>query len=124
MSDQQRHDGYVAGPFRAERVEHSKEPWREAGTPGGNHYGAIVCDEGRSDIKGADDAEYYGGHLVAESCCAADRRRIIACVNVLAGVPTEMLERVLNAGVRIHVFDDRGGINIDLVERDAEVPHG
>ena len=93
-------------------MAHSKEPWRR-----GIAYGSVVSDDGVSTLNGADHVAEYGGFLVGESICDADARRIIACVNILADVPTEILERVINAGARLSVFDDpSGGLNCDLVE--------
>ena len=104
-------------------MTHSKEPWRRGGifgNPCGG--GAVVCDESVNPVAGADDVAYYGGMLVAETVCPADARRIVACVNVLAGVSTEILERVINAGARLSVFDDpSGGLNCDLVEASAPI---
>lgn len=72
--------------------EHSKEPWRVG--PGS----WVVSDQGVNPIVGADDPLYGGGCLVAESVCEADGRRIVACVNACAGIPTEELEMLLRAG--------------------------
>ena len=81
-------------------MAHSKEPWRN-----GIGHGEITSQFGS----------------VAKSHTDADARRIIACVNILADVPTEILERVINAGARLSVFDDpSGGLNCDLVEASDE----
>lgn len=43
-------------------------------------------------VRGTDDVGYYGGHLIAETVTAANARRIVACVNACAGIPTAALE--------------------------------
>lgn len=101
-------------------MAHSKEPWRLCSTGD-----AIVCDDA-AHVKFPRSTEdrgdaYDGAELVCESVSDADARRIIACVNILADVPTEILERVINAGARLSVFDDpSGGLNCDLVEASDE----
>ena len=67
---------------------HSKEPWKLG------RDGAVVCEEGKSVnlIGGASDVEYYGGHLICESICKEDARRVVACVNACRGIETETLE--------------------------------
>lgn len=45
------------------------------------------------DVNPDDDSvRHYGGLLVCESASAEWRRRIVACVNACAGIPTERLE--------------------------------
>ena len=45
------------------------------------------------DVNPDDDSvRYYGGLLVCESASAEWRRRIVACVNACAGIPTDQLE--------------------------------
>ena len=41
---------------------------------------------------GSDDVEFYGGHLICESVVERNARRIVACVNLCAGISTEELE--------------------------------
>ncbi len=90
-------------------MAHSKEPW--ASRPS-EHHGEVT-----EDII----AHGSGNITVASDLSDADARRIIACVNILAGVSTEILERVINAGARLSVFDDpSGGLNCDLVEASDE----
>jgi hypothetical protein len=38
-------------------------------------------------------------HLLPHSTCAANARRIVACINALQGVPTEQLEEAARAGI-------------------------
>ena len=93
-------------------MPHSKEPWRDGRTSDS----ILSSEESPRQLDPTTEA-YYGGQLVAESMTCQDRRRIIACVNACAGIPTEMLERVLEADARLSVFDDpSGGLNCDLVE--------
>lgn len=81
---------------------HSREPWRVFGS-------TVVCERGAgtSEIKGADDYVHYdGGELVGESLDGPDARRIVACVNVLAGVPTDELEMLARAGKTFTALGD------------------
>lgn len=65
----------------AERAVHG-EPWRA-----GLSFSTIVTDApATGNVRGADDREYYGGRLVAESMDPDEARRAIACVNFCAGV--------------------------------------
>lgn len=76
------------------RIEqHTKEPWRT-----GRH-GCVVADEPVLEIGGSDDVEYYGGHLICESVTLRNARRIVACVNACAGIPTDDLESSLRLGL-------------------------
>lgn len=75
--------------------DHSKEPWRVGGVDCHSGCGpCIVSDHGVNQAWGADDVDYYGGHLVADSVCHPDARRIVAAVNACAGIDTEHLESV------------------------------
>ena len=58
-------------------MEHSPEPW------------------GKDSLTLIEDAD---GVMVAMAATVADRDRIIACVNALAGIPTEDIERVVRLG--------------------------
>ena len=84
--------------------QHSKEPWRisQRELPGQPPVcaGAVVCEpgEGANKLGGADDYAAYGGHLIAESVCPADARRIIACVNACTGIETEDIEALVEGG--------------------------
>ncbi|WP_243546177.1 hypothetical protein [Pseudodesulfovibrio tunisiensis] len=62
-------------------------PWR-VGT-----HGEIVTDSTKGLRCDEDMRQYYGGNLVAESITKENARRIVACVNALAGIPTEILEQ-------------------------------
>lgn len=86
--------------------QHSKEPWRA-----GKVWESIVADgppEGQRIVGDDDGHRIYGGFLVAESIAPANRRRILACVNLLAGIPTETLE-VLAEGGRVARRIEVGG---------------
>ena len=67
-------------------VEYSPEPWLSA-----PFYGAIVTAQPCPGSKRLIDTE-YGGFLVAEGFSFENRRRVLACVNVCRGLPTELLE--------------------------------
>lgn len=88
-------------------VKHTTEPW----TLG--RAGSVVSDatDGECHVHGkgyvgkhhtpaeaeALDREYYGGNaLICESVSPSNARRLVACVNLLAGVPTETLELALS----------------------------
>lgn len=67
-------------------VEHSKGPWREGA------YNSIVSDDVSGPmVPGAEMVEHYGGYMVAESVADGNRRRIVACVNACASIPTYQL---------------------------------
>lgn len=68
--------------------QHTPEPWRE-GKAGG-----VVADTPiEGGLMGSADVEYYGGHLIAESCTKANVARIVACVNACKGLTNEQLEK-------------------------------
>lgn len=69
---------------------HTPEPWRE-GIPG-TVVADIPIEGGPGGVNGADAVAYYGGNLIGESMTVANARRIVACVNACAGVPTDMLK--------------------------------
>ena len=60
------------------KTEHTPEPWIYA-MPDSDHEG-IIC--GR-----------HGGQVIDGEFNEANARRIVACVNSCAGIPTEVLER-------------------------------
>lgn len=83
-------------------ADHSREPWRVGGIDGSSGCGpCIVSDHGVNPAWGADDVFYYGGHLVADSVCLPDARRIVAAVNACDGIPTDELEMLVRAGKRL-----------------------
>lgn len=67
------------------------------GSPGewrlGELGGSVVTASHPSDCDGTEE-KYYGGHLVLESCVLADRRRILACIRLFEGIPTEAIEEL------------------------------
>lgn len=69
------------------------EPWRP-----GKGSGVIIADRTALGLAPlADDLEYYGGALVAESIERSRRDRAIACVNACAGltIPPDAPQGVL-----------------------------
>lgn len=85
--------------------EHSPEPWRFGHRRGPG--------EKVSWIRGADglavlDTETDQNWFPKDD----DLRRIVACVNVLHGVPTEVLESLLSKESR--VIEDGAGVETDL----------
>ena len=73
--------------------KHTPEPWilGRACT--------VVSDTPVPGMGGSDAVEYYGGHLIGESIVDANARRIVACVNACAGLPTEQLESSPPGGI-------------------------
>lgn len=73
-------------------MKHTPEPWRT-----GNVSTTVVADSDDglhiTGATGPDALEYYGGNLIAESVSEENARRIVACVNACAGIPTEELEQ-------------------------------
>lgn len=74
--------------------EWTKGPWKE----GKGKYVVSEHDNGL-DIKGAtgDDAiKYYGGNMICESVGEANAKRIVDCVNSMAGIeiPTEWMAAI------------------------------
>lgn len=68
--------------------EHTAEPWEELEHPNFPQYPIAVKDGTRTT-------------LIATCYTPRDRRRIVACVNALAGVPTEALESAGTDGYRV-----------------------
>lgn len=60
-------------------AQHTPGPWRI-----GKVASAIVADTPPDDMRSADEDEYYGGHLVAESIQVRDRPLICAAPDLLA----------------------------------------
>ena len=58
---------------------HTPGPWRV-----GETFGAIVADSPVSGIRGSDNVEAYGGHLIAESVAQKNRALIAAAPDLLA----------------------------------------
>lgn len=71
----------------SEETKHSPEPWRVCGEVPD----AVEDCEGRFAAEGWARSGYQFEDEF-EAACAANARRIVACVNALAGVPTEALE--------------------------------
>ncbi len=83
-------------------MNHTKEPWRESAKTNG-----VVADHhvGFNGADGAEDVEYYGGHLVAESMTKPNIARVVACVNALAGVKNPEAVKDLIEGVQEMISD-------------------
>lgn len=71
---------------------HAPEPWLAAPM-----YGAIVACQPTPGDRRPMDTE-YGGFILGEGMHAANRRRILACVNACKGIPTEALEGIYGYG--------------------------
>lgn len=67
---------------------HTPEPWVKKGST------VISPSRGGLTVEEYDEQTwtYYGGYLIAESITDANARRIVACVNACAGIPSEALE--------------------------------
>lgn len=84
----------VADPYplhKESTMAHSKEPWE------------MAADGAHQNI------QIHHGHVHIATLppdSSDDARRIIACVNILAGVPTEVLEYVASVGLRVSVTCD------------------
>lgn len=70
---------------------HAPGPLR-AGLAGGSVITDHPATDHPTDHSTRDADAFYGGHLVAESICPSNQRRIIACWNACLDVPTEVLE--------------------------------
>ena len=77
-------------------MTYTKGPWRL-----GRH-GSVVSDFPVPEIRGSDDVEYYGGHLVCESVTLSNSRLI-----ALAPTMLELLQSIQKDEVR----------NSDLLDR-------
>ena len=76
-------------PLLPPHQEHSPEPWLAAPC-----YGAIVSSQTHPGQRAdRDDLSSYGGWLIGEGISPINRRRILACVNAMRGIPTERLEQ-------------------------------
>jgi hypothetical protein len=79
-------------------MSHTKEPWVEL--PGGRHDPEVIIttqdriDQSRGEICGM-DIEFTGKHGEEQK---ANARRIVACVNACAGIPTDVLEHAMEFG--------------------------
>lgn len=79
---------------KAANAVHTEGPWRVG------RAGAVVSDHAvfPNSPRGFDEFTAFGGHVVASGVTAANARRIVACVNACAGVPTETLELAASWG--------------------------
>jgi hypothetical protein len=59
------------------KTKHTPEPWKSTGADQNDEYGVWSVD---------------GRNCIAEGLTAANARRIVACVNACAGIPTEVME--------------------------------
>jgi hypothetical protein len=59
-------------------MKHTQGPWRI-----GKTYGSVVCDTPIPEMRGSDDVEGYGGHLIAESITKANANLIAAAPDLL-----------------------------------------
>lgn len=75
-------------------IKDENEAYSQGTWTAGNAGGSIVTDQAGPGCGPMDEETraYYGGYLIAESITPANKRRILACVNACAGVPTETLE--------------------------------
>ena len=71
--------------------KHTPGPWQI-----GKNFGSVVCDTPVPGIRGSDDTEYYGGHLIAESVTEANARLIAAAPELL-----EALKELMVAADRV-----------------------
>ena len=63
--------------------KHTAEPWERMFPNDSDGYDSVADSHGNGIFQG----EYY-----EPTCSPADARRIVACVNACAGIPTEFLE--------------------------------
>jgi len=83
---------------------HSPEPW------------VIESNYYKDDEDEYHDIVYFGGdHVISKYTAVSepDARRIVACVNFLRGVPTEVIERWIADGVRVKPKSVDWGSGID-----------
>lgn len=59
-------------------AKHTPGPWRI-----GKNYGAVVADHPVPELRGSDDVNAYGGHLIAESIALQNRPLISAAPELL-----------------------------------------
>lgn len=57
---------------------HTPGPWRI-----GKSHGAVIADHPAPGVRGSDDVEAYGGHMVAESIAPQNRALVAAAPEVL-----------------------------------------
>ena len=70
-----------------QQAAHTAGPWRV----GTKVRSCVVADHPAPGIGGADEVEYYGGHLICESVNAANARLIAAAPDLLEAL--EALDR-------------------------------
>lgn len=80
-------------PEEKAKPAYTKEPWRV-----GNYHCCVVSDTPIPEIDSESSVEYYGGHIICESCTDANADRIVACVNACAGITTEALNKGIVKG--------------------------
>ena len=71
----------------AKKMKRTHGPWRR-----GKPDGAIVADHPVCTINGADEVEYYGGHLIAESVAPQNIDAIILACNHFEAVVEALRE--------------------------------
>lgn len=59
-------------------AKHTPGPWRI-----GKNYGAVVADHPVPELRGSDDVNAYGGHLIAESIALQNRPLIATAPELL-----------------------------------------
>ena len=60
-------------------MKHTPGPWRV-----GKNYASVVADHPVPEIRGSDDTEAYGGHLICESAAECNQALIAAAPELLA----------------------------------------
>lgn len=85
---------------------HTPGPWRV-----GETFGAIVSDSPVSGIRGSDNVEAYGGHLIAESVAQQNRALIAAAPELLAALQDFEIEECpsCNGTGKEHGTDEHNG---------------
>ena len=80
--------------------KHTPGPWQI-----GKNFGSVVCDTPVPGIRGSDDTEYYGGHLIAESVTEANARLIAAAPELLEALH---IQHACGAPAKANLYDEGG----------------
>ncbi|MGL5283860.1 MAG: hypothetical protein ACRC8W_19340 [Plesiomonas shigelloides] len=106
---------------------HNPAPWRYSSN---RYMAAVLCDTEIPEIRGANDVESYGGHLICESVAIRNAQRIVACVNACEGVSNEDLidgasvkeiisqrDELLDAlkTIGVHTITDEDGDEVEVL---------
>lgn len=75
-------------------TQHTQEPWRIESNPDTYTDGVHICGDANDTTNGAGICGLWIDTELSNEEQEANARRIVACVNACAGIPTEVLENI------------------------------